>query len=207
MCEGQTCSAHPIVRKACEEGVFYVYLASFGSREIKAGVSRADRIVERWVEQGADFAARVLKGNGRDVRRYEKQVQDQLGALRLLRGNEKINVIQKYIDPERSMRLLNALKEKINGTFPEEHQFDEEIRTLTPFYGLPEIRKKPLAMKVRDGLEISGRILGVKGPILLLEKNDLVFALDLNGLTGRKIDTEDSCYTATQTGLDGFLKL
>lgn len=205
LCNGLVCSAPMNVRKTCKDSVCYVYLASFGSNRIKAGVSQANRITKRWVEQGADMAKRVLRGNGMEVRRYEKQVQDELGALRLFKGNEKMSIKRERSDLERPVHSFNVLEEKIHDTFAEEHHFHEELQILTPIYRLPEIKKRPLPLIVKEGIEVSGRILGVKGPILFLEKNDLILALDLNRLLGRKIEIQETSPATGQTGLDKFL--
>ncbi|TRO49186.1 DUF2797 domain-containing protein, partial [Candidatus Bathyarchaeota archaeon] len=86
-CDGTVCSAPPSVREACEAGTAYVYLASFGDGRIKAGVSRGRRVLKRWVEQGADVALRVLRGDGREVRRFEGRIQKELGALNQVRSS------------------------------------------------------------------------------------------------------------------------
>ena len=204
-CTGVDCLAHPALRRVCEGSVAYVYLASFGAGRIKAGVSRGSRIMKRWIEQGADVARRVLVGNGREVRRYERQIQDELGALRRVKAEQKMDIRRSDANLERSLRLLNAFEERVRGRFPEAHHFHEESRILLPQYRLPELDKRPLELRIRKGLEVSGEVLGVKGPILLIEMRDLPFTLNLNGLIGRRIETEEVSLTSAQTGLDRFL--
>jgi len=205
LCSGEECHAPPETRRVCEERVAYVYLASFGEERIKAGVSQGRRIQKRWIEQGADVARRVLVGNGREVRRFEKRIQDELGALRQVKAEQKINVMKSNLDLGKPVRLLNVLEGKVHEKFPEAHHFHEEPQILSPYYLLHNLDRRPLELKIREGLEVSGQVLGVKGPILLLKAMDLPLAIDLNRLIGRKIDTEDVSLTKVQAGLERYL--
>ena len=205
MCDGGECSADPAIRRVCEDSVAYVYLASFGAGRIKAGVSQGSRIPKRWIEQGADVAKRVLVGNGREVRRFERQIQDELGALRRVKASQKINVVRSDSDLEKSIRLLNTFEGEVHEKFPEAHRFHEEPRILSSYYPMHQLDRRPLKLRIREGLKVSGQVLGVKGPILLIKMMDLPLAINLNRLVGRKIDAEDVSITKAQTGLDKFL--
>ena len=205
LCNGEKCFADPVTRRVCEESVAYVYLASFGARRIKAGVSHESRIPKRWIEQGADIAKRVLVGNGREVRRFEKRIQDELGALRQVKAEQKINVMEGTSDLAISIQLLNTLEDKVHEKFPKNHHFHEDSWVLSPYYRIPQLDRRPLELKIREGLKVSGQVLGVKGPILLLKVRGLPFALNLNRLIGRKIVTGEVSLTKAQTGLEKFL--
>lgn len=205
LCDGERCLADPATRQVCESSVAYVYLASFGAGRIKAGVSQGSRLLKRWIEQGADVARRVLVGNGREVRRFEKRIQDELGALRQVKAEQKINVMRSDSDLEEAIRLLNKLEGKVHEEFPEAHHFHEEPQILSSYYPLQQLDRRPLELRIQEGLEVSGQVLGVKGPILLLKVTDLPLAINLNRLIGRKIDAEDVSHTKAQAGLDRFL--
>ena len=205
LCDGWECSADPAIRRVCEDSVAYVYLASFGAGRIKAGVSQGSRIPKRWIEQGADAAKRVLVGNGREVRRFERRIQDELGALRRVKASQKINVMGSDSDLEKSIGLLNALEVEVHEKFSEADHFHEEPQILSPYYPMHQLGRRPLELRIREGLEVSGQVLGVKGPILLIKMMDLPLAINLNRLVGRKIDVEDVSITKAQAGLDRFL--
>jgi len=205
LCIGEKCLADPVTRQVCEEAVAYVYLASFGAKSIKAGVSHENRIPKRWIEQGADIAKRVLVGNGREVRSFEKRIQDELGVLRQVKTKEKVSFMGGSSDLALSIQLLNTLESKVHEKFPKKHHFHEEPWILFPHYRVPHLDRRPLELRVREGLEVSGQVLGVKGPILLLKVGDSPFALDLNRLIGRRIATEEVVQTKTQAGLESFL--
>lgn len=205
LCNGEKCSADLATRRACEDVLAYVYLASFGERRIKAGVSHESRVPKRWIEQGADVAKRVLVGNGREVRSFEKRIQDELGALRQVKTKEKVNFVSGVSDLALSIQLLEELESRVHKRFPRRHHFHEDPWVLSPYYCLPQLDRRPLALKVEERVEISGQVLGVKGSVLLLKVGDLPFALDLNRLVGRKVDTEEAVQTKTQAGLESFL--
>ena len=203
-CNGTTCSAQPEVRGACEASTANVYLASFGDGRVKAGVSRGRRVTKRWVEQGVDVALRVLTGDGMEVRRFEGRIQRELGALNHVSSSQKIDPIRKSADVEAAVTLLEAWKGRVHDLFPAENHVDEAPQVVLPLYGLPEIDKRPLRLRVKEGLEASGRILGVKGPVLFMEMNGLPHSLRLNRLLGRRIETQGITPTSSQAGLDRF---
>ena len=205
MCSGEKCSADPATKRACEDAVAYVYLASFGERRIKAGVSHESRVPRRWIEQGADVVKRVLVGSGREVRSFEKRIQDELGALRRVKTKEKVNFMGGSSDLASSFQLLEELESRVHKRFPMRHHFHEEPWILSPYYRLRQLDRRPLELKVGEGVEVSGQVLGVKGPVLLLKAGDVPFALDLNRLVGRKIETDEVVQMKTQAGLESFL--
>ena len=203
-CDGSQCLAPRELKQACERDLTYVYIAGFGGGRLKAGVSHASRVERRWVEQGADVARRVLTGNGMEVRRFEKRIQDELGALRHLRPEEKMDP-KPGRDPSDGLRLLEEYAEKIHGAFPKANHFHEEPTILLPLYDLPAIRTKPVEIRIGDGVELSGRILGVKGPVLFVERNRLVSSVSLHKLVGRKIELGAAQSGRAQSGLRLFI--
>jgi hypothetical protein len=203
-CIGETCNAHPSVRKACEQSETFVYLAVFGNR-VKAGVSQGRRVEKRWVEQGADAAHRVITGNGREARIYEKRIQDQLGALKSVKAEEKM-AFTDLKELEWGLRKLEEHVEALHRLFPEAKHVDEATTALTTIYGLPQTRIRPIEVKMRDNVAISGKILGVKGPILFLENTGIIYSVNLHALTGWKINEDLSGSSPSQSGLGVYLK-
>ena len=203
-CTGETCNAYPSVKEVCERNEAFVYLAVFGER-VKAGVSQGRRVEKRWIEQGADAARRVLVGNGREVRIYEKIIQAQLGALKSVKADEKM----VFVDPKKfewGLRKLEAHVEALYRIFPAAKHVDEATTVLSPIYGLPETRIHPIEVKMRDNVALSGKILGAKGPILFLEKKGIIYSVNLHALTGRKINEDLNGSSPSQSGLSAYLK-
>ncbi len=204
-CDGTDCRALPEMRRACLNSTAYVYLASFGGGRVKAGVSRGRRVMRRWIEQGADVAMRVLVGDGREVRRFERRIQEELGALNHVRSVQKMNPVRKNTDIEEAVERLDKFRRGVHDTFPEESHFLEEPQVILPLYGLPEFNKRPVGLRVKEGLQVSGTVLGVKGPILFLDMGGLPRSLSLNRLLGRRIDTDGVEKVRTQSGLERFM--
>jgi len=203
-CNGTACSAPPEVRRACEASTAYVYLASFGDGRVKAGVSRGRRVLKRWVEQGADVALRVLEGDGMEVRRFESRIQRELGALSHVRSSTKVDPVRRQADVDAAVALLEAFRGKVHDLFPRQSHFNEDPQVIIPLYRLPDFDKRPLRLRVRAGLEASGTVLGVKGPVLFMEMNGLPYSLQLNRVLGRRIETEGITPNSSQAGLDLF---
>jgi hypothetical protein len=203
-CIGESCSAHLSVRETCEHSEAFVYLAVFGDR-IKAGVSQGRRVEKRWIEQGADAARRVIAGNGREVRQYEKRIQDELGALKSVKAGDKM----AFTDPrelEWGLRSLDERAEAVRRLFPSAKHIDEATTLLTPIYGLPETKIRPMEVKIRDNTLIVGKVLGVKGPILFLENSGIIYSVNLHALTGRKITEDLNGSHPAQSGLGVYMK-
>jgi len=203
-CTGGSCTAHPNVRNACERSEAYVYLAVFGDR-VKAGVSQGRRVEKRWVEQGADAARRVLRGNGREVRVFEKRIQDELGALRQLKAEEKMRFAAAK-ELEKGLKNLEEYEEAIDHLFLSANRVREETRLFAPLYGLLAMRTRPIEFKIHDHVEISGKILGVKGPVLFVERAGATYSINLHNLVGRKISENTSGSALSQSGLGIYMR-
>jgi hypothetical protein len=203
-CTGETCNAEQSVREKCENSEAFVYLAVFGDR-VKAGVSQGRRVEKRWIEQGADAARRILAGNGREVRVYEKRIQDDLGALKGLKTDDKMALTDPK-DLERGLRSLDERVKAARRMFPSAKYIEEATTLFASVYGLPEDVTRPIEAKIRDNAAIVGKILGVKGPVLFIENAGITYSVNLRALTGRKITEDLSGSTPTQSGLGAFLK-
>jgi hypothetical protein len=202
-CEGAQCSAHPEIRHLCEHGTAYVYLASFGKYHVKAGVAHETRIPKRWIEQGANIAKRIIVGNGREVRQYEKTIHDNLNVLPGLRTDKKVNTLWKKTAKKDFYTLLETEKE-IKTRFSGYPFYSEPIQDLSKIYDLPSLDRKPLEWRIKRNRQLSGTILGVKGVLLLLSLGNLPHFLNLSLLIGRKIKFNEAMKMKLQTALDRF---
>ena len=203
-CTGESCSAHQSVREACERSEAFVYLAVFGDR-IKAGVSQGRRVEKRWIEQGADAARRVLAGSGREMRVYEKRIQDELGALKRVKADEKT----AFTDPrelEWGLKSLEEFTDKIRQILPFAARIDEATTLLSPVYELPQTKVRPINVKIRDNVAIAGKILGAKGPILYLENMGIIYSVNIHALTGRRISEDLEGSSPSQSGLGAYIR-
>ena len=204
ICDGTKCLTEPSLRRFCQSGTGYVYLASFGSNQVKVGVAHSTRIPQRWIEQGANLAKRIIVGNGMEVRRFEKAIQDTLEVLPGLRAVEKVDTLWKKRNVGAEANALAKVEEEIMKRFPKFPFYHEALHNLSGIYNLPPLDRRPLGLKVKENLRISGQIVGVKGSLLLLKIGDLPHFLDLNRLVGRKIELKEANSMIMQTALDRF---
>ncbi len=204
ICDGTKCSADPIVQRSCQEATAYVYIASFGLNRVKVGVAHSTRIPQRWIEQGAHLAKRIMVGNGMKVRRLEKTLHDALDVLSGLKTNQKVDTLWKKQDRAAESRALGEAEEEIKKRFPEFPFHQDSLHDLSNIYNLPVLDRRPLELKVKKDLQISGKILGAKGSLLLLAIGDLPYYLNLNHLMGRKIELTEDSTAIIQTALDRF---
>jgi len=203
ICDGTKCSAGPSMRKSCQEATAYVYLASFGSNRLKVGVAHKTRIPQRWIEQGANLAKKIIVGNGMEARRFENTLHRALSVLSGLKTNRKVDTLWKREDVE-EVNALGEAEEEIKRRFPDFPYCHDTVHDLSEIYDLPLLNRGPIELKVKRDLQISGEVLGVKGSLLLLSIGDLPYYLNLKHLMGRKIVFRKADSMTLQTALDKF---
>ena len=202
-CRGETCTALGSVRDACTSSKSFVYLAAFGT-SLKVGVTREDRFITRWVEQGADAAMRILTGNGSEVRRFEHKISTQFGVPESIRGDAKVSALGGIGKNKQALALLEATRLKVHATANEDQRITENPLILAHYYNIPSIKLRPIRLKVEDNITVAGEIVGVKGPTLLLRSGSVYYVLGLSTLLGRVVDFTPGG-VMSQSGLEPFL--
>ncbi len=192
------------VRDACMGSKAYVYLAAFGGK-LKVGVTREDRFVTRWVEQGADAALRVLTGNGSEVRRLEHMISTQLGVPESVRGEAKVSALGREDKTKQALILLQETRRRIHSLASSNQRFDEDPWILALHYNIPAMKQKPIRLSVDGNVTVAGEVVGVKGPTLLLRSGGVFYVLGLSALLGRSVEFV-SGGAVSQSGLEPFLK-
>jgi len=203
ICDGTKCAAESSLQKICEKATAYVYIASFGLNQVKVGVAHDTRIPQRWIEQGANLAKRVIVGNGIEVRRLEKAIHSALNVFPGLKTNKKVDTLWKKPNTEEAHALVRT-EEEITRRFPEFPFYHDNLYDLFAIYGLPLLDRRPIELKIKKNLQISGKILGAKGSLLLLDIGNLPHFVNLKHLLGRKIEMKEANAIAMQTALDRF---
>ena len=203
-CRGDNCTALEPVRDACMGSRAFVYLAAFGAK-LKVGVTREDRFVMRWVEQGADAAIRVITGNGSEVRKLEHIISTQLGVPESVRGEAKASALGGVDKTKQALALLEAKREKVHALAPKEQRITENPWILAPYYNMPLMNQRPIHLKVEDNITVAGEIVGVKGPTLLLRNSSTYYVLGLSALLGRLVEFTPGG-VMSQSGLEPFLR-
>ncbi len=182
-CDGSTCF-NPEQRPGCMKNDYYIYLAAFGDL-LKVGLSFKFRSLQRFVEQGADFAARIahLK-DGRVARKLEQHIAKTLNTIDRVKGTQKFD--QLFKDPCESMKnitnAIDMLKENnIN------YLIEPEIEDLRAFYRLENIKHHPEHMEISSGVRMKGQVIACKGNLIFLENEKGTFAINSHRLVGRMV--------------------
>jgi len=167
------------------------------------GVAHATRIPQRWIEQGANLAKRIIVGNGMDVRRYERSIHNAMRVLTGLQTAKKVDTLWKRQGMQ-DVHALNQVEQAIHRQFPDFPFYHEPLHDLSDIYQLPPLDRRPIALDITNHVHISGKILGAKGALLLLRIENQPYYLNLKHLVGRKITLKETNTRILQTALDRF---
>jgi hypothetical protein len=145
-----------------------VYLAAFAPDRFKVGVTRSWRLATRLEEQGADRGVRIRTvENGRIAREIEAELAGEIdGLVDRVRVADKRAGIAASIDEAAWNDLLE--------------RFDPDRRFAFD-YGL-DLAERPMSETMA-----SGRVLGTKGRLLVLERDGSTYAIDLRDLVGHEL--------------------
>lgn len=175
-------------RENCIKSTYNVYLAVFDSL-LKVGISVNFRLLQRLVEQGADFGVKLIElKDGLVVRRLEQNIKKELNITDRVNGFEKHKNL--FSDPNISTKKIIDVYTKITQKF-ESYLTKPEIYDLRKYYKLNNVFSSPKLSTIGTGSEISGKIVAAKGNILILKNNGYI-AINAHELIGRKIEFKHS---------------
>jgi hypothetical protein len=163
------CEAHTVpwsvANNADSDEQHAVYLAAFAPATFKVGVTRSWRLTDRLREQGADRAAHVHTApDGRIARDIEADIAREVGDA--VRVDRKAAGLHREVDESRWERLL-AEYDPI-----ERFEFD---------YGL-DLRSGAVPETL-----LTGTVRGVKGRLLVVERDGTSYAVDMRDLMGYEL--------------------
>ena len=145
-----------------------VYVAMFRPDIFKIGVTKASRLDDRLREQGADVAAVAdYVADGELARRRERELQKRYGIKGTVRHSQKM-----LVDTELDWAAWDAMKAKMD--------IDDE--TKLRYFDLP-LWMRPLQVKDMR----RGGVIGVKGRLVVLEKDATLYGFDLNDILGAEV--------------------
>ncbi len=178
-CDGSECT-NSQYREKCKNRDYVVYLAAFGDL-LKVGISVKYRFKKRFVEQGADFAARIAEvKDGKKARVMEKDISEYLGITDRVWGRQKAELLLS--DPNHSVEALRNAYQKLESEFP---LTPMKLYDLRSFYDL-RLKEKPMWLKIASGTRLKGDIVGAKGGLLFL-KGQSLRVLNAHRMIGRLI--------------------
>lgn len=158
-----------------------VYLAAFAPTTFKVGVTRAERLTTRLREQGADRGAHIhTVSNGRIAREIEHEIAAEITDR--VRVRTKIAGLGRSVSTEEWDALLE-------GYAP--------METFELEYGLG-LDEPPVPETIA-----TGTVAGTKGRVLVLERSEGTYAVDMRDLVGYEI-TEERSDRSVQSSLSVF---
>lgn len=158
-----------------------VYLAAFAPATFKVGVTRSWRLDTRLREQGADRGAHLRTvENGRIARQIEGEIAADVG--------DRVQVATKRRGLHRSVD--EAAWNRLLADF-------DPIETQAFDYGL-DLDDQPVAETM-----LTGTIRGSKGRLLVLERNNGTYAVDMRALVGYDVEPGETD-RALQSSLGAF---
>lgn len=184
-CQGSFCRPKSTNAKAlCDLNVTTLYLTYVGGG-FKVGVSLNP--IKRWLEQGSYFGCSLWVGHGLTARFYEHTIGANLGLKLAVQRRTKIDLLGsptpslEEVTPEflslvGRVKKLNLLEEKIGSNC--------QVTDLRSYYGgIPSLPRKPIL----ENQSLVGKVVGVKGKLLVLQDKGTYYVTDLGKLVGKVV--------------------
>jgi hypothetical protein len=157
---------------------FSVYLAQFGEVLVKCGVTRTDRIIQRTMEQGADFWVELMRfDDGKKAYGYESMIQKRLDLCNSVRNSTKLALLGKSYRPEKLGRIVEQVLELANKDPDISSFLNPDLSIRANSYYAP--RDPKISYKV------DGNIMGSKSKLLFYRSEGQDFVVDMSKNTGR----------------------
>ncbi len=167
-CNGSTCNASKTIRENCLNSTYFLYITLIGSM-LKVGITKSNRYLRRWIEQGSDYSALIGSGNGMEIRKREYKIAKKI--VDRIKTKEKIS-------------MLFEDKKEILEKFLEDNGFNAKIIEVRKYYeGLSLVPREITATN-----RLKGRIVAIKGKLIIFEDNEKYYVFDTNNLVGKVVD-------------------
>lgn len=177
-------------------GEHWVYLALFDRNLIKVGVSKADRKNMRQIEQGSHFTLYIAHtADGTQARQIETLVRNHGFADKIPASQKKEFMTPEITVNEGEEILRNKYKqvETALKDYAELQSFclpTPEFVDWSETYGLQNILdsdKKFHVVKLSEDEAISGKIIAVKGPFLVVETPEELVSVCAKDFMGKPV--------------------
>jgi len=150
-------SGYPEIYEKAKQEKYALYIAAFGEKITKCGVTRLERFESRMREQGADFGCVVAQFTGPDeVYHAEAAIQSRFMFSNAVRISQKLRMLE--FDRQAASENFASSVELVrnSGALPD---FEPRILDFSQFY--------PRVKNAKETHTIIGEVLGAKGEILL----------------------------------------
>ena len=192
----------------CQRTPRSVYLALIGS-EIKVGISFNP--LKRWINQGADVAIEVWRAkNGLEARKIEILISSELDISQAVNIRNKIESIGKYnkkalLDLRKKKEKVALLLQDSDYEYVESPLLNKEVY-LAKYYGnIPMLNLKPIFVDLSNNPYINGRVIGMKGSLLVTKVRNTYYVFNMKEVMGHIISMEKESQVKRQKSLFEFI--
>ena len=187
-CDGSVCLNEKL-RSSCIGNKFFIYLAAFDS-VIKVGISQQFRLIERLIEEGADFGAKIAAvSDGKTVRVIEQEIRSHLNIVDRLTGDQKHKLL--FGNPNKSVNMLISSINSLKNNGVSRYMVPTEIYDLRSYYKLDSVSYEPRKIKMVDNAKIGGSVVAVKGNIVILKNDNGFQSFNAHDIIGRHVELEN----------------
>ncbi len=181
-CDGTKC-LNPKMRERCKENLYHLYIAMIGTIP-KVGISASFRLKERLIEQGADFGAHIMSiVDGKEARIVEQKLSKYLGITDRINSQTKMKMLKS--DVGKCVATLNKIISKLKfcGLVK-----DFEVYDFRKYYNIENVPEQPKKLVIRPKTKIEGKVVAVKGNIVVIESEKEFKCFDAQHLVGYEIE-------------------
>jgi hypothetical protein len=181
-------------------GPHVVYLALFDKNLIKVGVSKRERKELRQLEQGAHYTLFIAETSDGILARQIETLLRKSGLVDKIKPSQKKEFLCPEIAEKEGEEILRKVFESHKEVF-QDHALLQNFLTKTPefiswksAYHLTNIEKSAKAfhsVTLNDKESVSGKIISMKGPFLVIETPDELVSVCAKDLLGREIEFEE----------------
>jgi hypothetical protein len=189
-CTGKEC-INPRQRDACTENSYFIYLAAFDSL-LKVGISFEKRLLERLIEQGADFGVKIASVmDGKEARTIEQDMRKHLSIVDKVLFREKHESI--FSDPNSCMSSISRALSRLRNNGFNKYLVRPEIYDLRCHYRIDRVASKPEVVEPSPGMRVDGDIIAAKGNIFIYREGGRLFATNAHRFIGRTVKIDEYC--------------
>ena len=181
-------------------GPHLVYLALFNKNLIKIGVCKKERKELRQLEQGSHYTLFIAETMDGILARQIETLLRKSGLADKVKPSQKKEFLCPEIAEKEGEEILKEVFESHKEAFSQ-HALLQNFLAKTPefiswksAYHLTNIEKSPKAfhsVSLEEGESISGKIIAMKGPFLVIETPDELVSVCAKDLLGREIEFEE----------------
>lgn len=186
-------------------GQHLVYFALFNQDVAKVGVCKKERHLLRQVEQGSHHTLYIAQTPNGILARQIETCFRQMGVADKIQASAKKNFILPEITAtqgEAALKSLLSSHQNALKNYPELQKFmlvQPEFKDWTHTFRLETVKESPKAVhtvKLQQDESVSGKIIALKGPFIMLETEEEIVTLCVKDLQGLTLD-----FTPTPMGL------